>query len=344
MKKNKEADGLQSTKEKVRPRSKNNANMKRDLLKIYNKEMEETSEKFKQKNPAASDTDFYLFQSVESKTKVIDDIFNIAYFYDANFTGNKDFMHIPNLKQITENYVKFPMIMAKKKDFFGKEEIVGITTIKSENNKNYFDNPFFPTKNETILSITGVLTKKDVFDSLGNKVSGIGRALIKSAIKGAYEYNKEKRVRLVCEIDCRNYYSLNAVTKVTDELKSEGYNINTFMTGYYEILNKNNELLEAPTFIVEIDLNGDKKVEEVYKNFSYTHCDSAKLYFDLTDVIKDNTKETKRFITAKDNNIIVYHEVLPILTKEIGLEVGNAALGNDRVPVNKQEELNLVRV
>ena len=58
------------------------------------------------------------------------------------------------------------------KDEYGNDEILGTTTVKFESNKNFTDNPYFPTKDEDILSITGVLTKMNATDKNGNKSSG----------------------------------------------------------------------------------------------------------------------------------------------------------------------------
>ena len=252
-------------KKKKKPKSssplKNNVvSMRKAAFNYYNQEMEEITEKFKQKNEHADNTNFSLFQSMDSKTKVLDNIFKLAYFYDTNFTGNRDFMHIPNIKQITQNFAKYPIVLATQKDMFGNDEIVGVTTIKMEKNKSLKDNPFFPSKNEDIFSITGVLTKQNITDNFGKRITGVGRALFKSAIKGAYELNKSKKIRLICEVDCRNRNSLRAVTKATEELIEEGINAQIFITGYYEIINRENNLTEAPTFLLEIDLDGEKEI------------------------------------------------------------------------------------
>ena len=50
-------------------------------------------------------------------------LFGLAYFYDTNFTGNRDFIHIPNISTITDNAVHYPMIIATKKDELGNDAI-----------------------------------------------------------------------------------------------------------------------------------------------------------------------------------------------------------------------------
>ena len=337
-------------KKKKKPKSSShlsssNVSMRKAAFRYYNEEMEEITEKFKQKNQNADNTKFYLFQSLGSKSKVIDNIFKLAYFYDTNFTGNKDFMHIPNIKQITQNFAKYPIVLAVQKDIFGNEEIVGVTTVKMEKNKSLKDNPFFPTKDEDVLSITGVLTKQNITDNYGKRISGVGRELFKTAIKGAYELNKAKKLRLVCEVDCRNKNSLRSVTKATEELIEEGIDAQIFITGYYEIINKENNLTEAPTFIVEIDLNGEKELnKDLFKKFSYSDCNSAELFSGLTNVIKENTKEIGSFITRKGDNKVLYHAIEPICTMNVELDVGTSSQGNERIPVTKPVELEFVHV
>ena len=68
-------------------------------------------------------------------------------------------MHIPDIRNVADNFVNHPTMMATKKTNDGSEEIIGIATMKFENNNSMNSNPVFPTKNENILFITGVLTK-----------------------------------------------------------------------------------------------------------------------------------------------------------------------------------------
>ena len=67
--------------------------------KTFNYYIEELAEKTENQK-STSDVEFNLFQTMPEKSRVIDRIFNLAYFYDTNFTGNKDFMHILNAKYI----------------------------------------------------------------------------------------------------------------------------------------------------------------------------------------------------------------------------------------------------
>lgn len=322
-------------KKKARPRSNNNQQegdvVKQNIFKHYIKEMEEKTEKVKS-NQSSFETNFHLFQTIRNKDDVRDTIFNLTYFYDNNFTGNKDFMHIPNISNVLNNVLNYPIMLVSKKDEHGKDEILGTTTVKFENNKFITDNPYFPTKGEDVLSITGVLTKIDAQDNKGNKIRGLGRELFKSAIKGAYNINKEKHIRLICEIDCRNTNSLHSVCKAVKELQEEGLNLQMFLNGYYEIKSKNRTMVEAPTFVFEIDLNGNKEINNDSLNFDYQNLESTNLFANLSKVICKNTKESKRFINYKNDNKVIYHTLEPMNALNINLNVGTTADGNNRQP------------
>jgi hypothetical protein len=317
-------------------------NLMKKAFKYYSKEMEETTNSFIKKNPNAFNTNFYLFQNMPNKSKLIDTIFELGYFYDKNFVGNKEFMHIPSIKKIADNVSHYPVILATEKNGFS-EEIIGATTIKLENNSSILDNPYFPTKNENVLTITGVLAKQNITDTFGNRLRGVGKELFKSSIKGAYKLNKEEKVRIICEIDCRNINSLNAICKAVLDLKQE-LDINLFLTGYYEIINKEGNLIEAPTFMFEVDLNGDKELDNSQKLFSYENCSYLDLYTDLINVIQENTDEIKEQSSKVDENIVCYHEIKPINALNITLDVADTANGNERVPtLEKAMQVELVQ-
>lgn len=304
-------------------------------------EMEEKTEEYNLKNN--QDINFCLLQAMPEKNEIIDMIFNLAYFYDANFTGNKDFMHIPTISQITQNTTRYPIILATRKDEFGALEILGATTIKIENNSSITNNPYFPTKNEYVLSITGVLAKQNILDKNGNKIKGIGKELYKAAIKGAYELNKEENIRLVCEIDCRNTNSLNSISKAVKELQEENIPVKLCIPGYYEIYdNKTKKLTEAPTFMLEVDLDDEKNINNTQTKFSYLQCSTTELFSDLVQVIKTQTKERKKYINIRSKDVVIYHSIKPINALTVEIEAGTTAEGNNRIPVSNVLELEYV--
>lgn len=329
-------------KKKSKPRTMNSSDVevaKQKIFSYYIKEMEERTEKFTLNNPDAKGTKFYLFQTIRSKDEVRDMIFKLAYFYDRNFVGNKDFMHIPNISNILENILRYPILLASKKDENGHEDILGVTTVKMEKNLNLSDNPCFPTVNENVLSITGILAKMNNQDENQVRVRGVGKELFKSAIKAAVEINRIEPVRLIFEVDCRNTNSLNAACRALKDLQNEGLNINMFISGYYEIKNKDKSLVEAPTFILEIDLSGAKTLSKSEVKFTYQDCKKETLFKDLSDVIKSNTNEIKSFIHPKDDKTVMYHQIKPVNALAVNLDVGSSAEGNLRVPELKALQL-----
>lgn len=311
---------------------------KQVIFKNYIEEMEEKTEEFIKRNPTMLDTKFYLFQTIQNKDLVRDMIFNLAYFYDVNYTGNKDFIHIPNISNILDNILKYPIMLASQKDEYGSEDILGVTTVKIENNKSISDNPYFPTSNETVLTISGVLTKPNAVNSNNIKIRGIGKELIKSSIRAAYTVNKTQKIRLICEVDCRNMNSFNAVVKAIKELQEEKINVNVAVSGYYEILNSQGDLEEAPTFILEMDLGENRNILNEKVNFNYLDCKSTELFSDLNNVLEENTKELKQYVNKKDDKTVIYHSLEPFNALNVSIEVGNTANGNERVPSIKELE------
>lgn len=305
--------------------------LKEMVFQAYQGELVERTLKY---NSSHNDSlEFNLAQLDSNKKDFINKALNISYFYDRNFTGNKDFMHTPNFTQVATNFVRYPIMLATKQNSDGSKEIVGTTTIKYERNQELSDNPYFPTKDENVLMITGVLSQDNSLVSEDRKVYGVGKELYKTAIKGACDINRLNKTRLVCEIDCRNINSLNSIKKAVKELNEEGVKIGAFLRGYYEIVNENTKkLTEAPTFMVEFNLNGNK-VDSEKTIFSYVNCRAKRLCSDLDRVIKSNTNEIMQLITLEDENVVIYHEVEAIDINNIELDVGLSAEGNNRVPV-----------
>lgn len=325
-------------KKKAKPCEENTLNSKNSkegskqmIFRHYYNEMKIKTTELKKSDTNLKDLDFYLFQSIRKKEYVRDMLFHLTYFYDMNFIGNKEFMHIPKINNIIDNALKYPIIMATKKNLYEADEILGACTIKYENNDSIHDNPYFPTCNETVLTITGILSKQEALDRKKNKIKGIGKELFKSAIRAAYKINQKEKIRLICEIDCRNYQSINSISRAIEDLQDEGLNANLILTGYYEIIKNNGDLTEAPTFILEVDFN-NKETNNSKIEFDYIGCKSTDLYSEITSVIDTNTKERKEYINKKDGKIVIYHDLENINALNISLNVGNTAKGNDRIP------------
>lgn len=321
-----ESMGNTSKNENELPRTQKKSLFKKEVFKKYFKELQKCNNN--------SNIEFELMQADQKNS--IANIFSLAYFYDQNFTGNKDFMHIPSVFQIAQNLIKYPIILAKQRNIFGEKEIIGATTIKFEENNHFSDNPFFPTQNEKVLSITGILAKQNSYDIFGNRVKGIGTKLFKTALRGAYEINKKEKIRLICEIDCRNVNSMNSLRKATEELQKDGINISMNLVGYYKIIKNNGELTEAPTFLFEMDIKNNNKQKATI--FSYENLVSTKLFSNLANVIKNNTKLKQEFINVFNENIVKYIEIEPINISNLLVKPGTTAIGNDRIPITPKLE------
>ena len=318
---------MEDDKEKPRPYGEN---LTSTAFNYYKKEMETQTKETAKKDQCLADVKFHLLQTLREDERINNVITDIADFYNINYIGNKDFIHIPKVNNIISNAMQYPIILATKKDMYNNTNILGVTTIKMENNKSITDNPHFPTQGQNILTINGILTRMMPLPGSTERIRNIGKYLFKSAIRGAYNINKKEKVRLVCEIDCRNKNSLKSIVKAVKELQEEGLKVQLFITGYYEIKNRKNELKEAPTFMLEIDLNGNKILDNNFVKFSYLNCNNEKLLEKLTNVIRKNSKELKRYINIRQD-IVIYHKINPINALNVELEVGNSANGNERV-------------
>ena len=110
-----------------------------------------------------------------------ENIYMVADFYNKNWQGNRDFMHIPDFEQTLANTRAYPIIIARKK---GTDEILGISTIKYDENSEESIDPYFPEGDAKYFSITGILTKRN------NTYKGIGKKIYEIALRGAYNYEK----------------------------------------------------------------------------------------------------------------------------------------------------------
>lgn len=317
-------------KEKVRPRSKDGEEIsfKRRVFEKYATEMLKKTKEYNKLNN--TNVNFSLAQNIANKMDIINKVFDLSFFYDKNFVGNKDFMHIPSISQVASNLMHYPILVASKKGYNDLNEILGVATIKFEKNSKLSDNPYFPTCNENVLSITGLLTRNNTFFNLP-RIRGIGKELYKSAIRAAFKLNKEKKIKLICEIDCRNDKSLHAITSAVRDLQSDGFDICSFITGYYVIYNKKKQLIEAPTFVLEINLNCNK-YENTYANFSYINCKPQSLNYDLLKQIKGNVEITRKYLNNIGQKNVIYNTIKPINIQNVVIEVGSSACGNERVP------------
>lgn len=184
----------------------------------------------------------------------------IADFYNLNWKGNADFMHIPNYEQVMDNISKYPIIIARERD---SEDLLAISTIKyDENSPEHFD-PYFPFPDAKYFSVTGILTRPHT------PYSGMGKKIYEIALKSAFQYNKQyPGTRLMFVVDARNHPSLNACSSAVKNINAEEYvgkgqGLPANIIGFYELYskkyNEKNHLAEAPTVVCEVGLTPTDK-------------------------------------------------------------------------------------
>lgn len=246
----------------------------RDVCEYTNKEDEESKV-------------IYEVLQFSELSKKWNSVHNIANFYNHNWLGNVDFMHIPDFEQTLRNCQNYPIIIAREK---GTDTILGISTIKYDENSEQNIDPYFPEPDTKYFSVTGILVKKN------NPYKGIGKKIYEIAIRGAYNYEKSyPGTKMTCVIDCRNKQSLRALASAINNIETnnyigEGKELPAHILGYYELRGKeNDDLLEAPTLVMEIDLRGkSKSKDESTDVLEYTRNDGEELFNSLLAILKDN--------------------------------------------------------
>ncbi len=275
-----------------------------------------------------------------------DSVYKIADFYNNNWLGNKDFMHIPNCQQVLENCKKYPIIIAREE---GEKDILGISAIKyDENSKDTID-PYFPEEDAKYFSITGILVKR------GTTHKGMGKKIYEIAIRGAHEYNKVyPGTRIMCVIDCRNNHSLRALSTAVENINvgekvGENRMLPANIVGYYELRNpEDGKLEEAPTLVLEVGLDDIEKtsIEKSEKTLEYKEVDGQSLFDSLTAELREKVQAyglAKPIVMKDDGCGIVYYYSLQSDCVLEGTKIipNGTEQGNDRKPM-VDETLNTV--
>lgn len=265
----------------------------------------------------------------------------IADFYNENWLGNKDYMHIPNYSQVMSNYMRYPIIIAREEQ---DDEILAISTIKyDENNPDEID-PYFPDVEAKYFSITGILAKRETTHR------GMGKKIYEIALRGAHAYNKHyPGTRIMCVIDCRNSQSLRALSAAVekinrDQLVGEGQELPANIVGYYELRNsQTGELEEAPTLVLEVGLETQNKgtadIQE--KALTYQKTETTPLFDSLNNELKGQFAKYGMQQPIKNEDIGTGTVYYYTLADECSLEktkiVSNGTeKGNDRSPVDDE--------
>ena len=265
----------------------------------------------------------------------------IADFYNNNWLGNKDFMHIPNFSQVMANYMKYPIIIAREE---GKDEILAISTIKyDENNPDEID-PYFPDPEAKYFSITGILVKK------GTPHKGMGKKIYEIALRGAYGYNKHyPGTRIMCVIDCRNSQSLRALSTAVETINEnglvgEGQELPANIVGYYELVDtETGALEEAPTLVLEVGLDSQDKgtASKQDKTLEYSKPESGSLFEALTEELKGKLKKYGVQAPIKHEDVgtgtVYYYSLADECSLGKTKIVSNGTeKGNDRTPIEDE--------
>ena len=171
-------------------------------------------------------------------------------------------------------------------------------------------------------------------------------------MRGYYEFNKIYHdTRLLCVIDCRNKNSINAVYSATERINRKrdlDDPLTSRIISYYLVTDKDNNMLEAPTIVVETKSSDTystgerptveykRKEREQFISLLKTLRKALTEGFDKEPIVNIDEAGIVSYYELKDNSILPL--VIPNGTEQ----------GNDRVPridefVVEPYQLKLVR-
>lgn len=172
----------------------------------------------------------YIIETVDPSNINIEEFINfVVKFYDKNWLGCKDFMHMPSKEDVIENLKKHKIYIAKYNN-----EIVGISTLK-----HYDELTDWYPKNKCS-NLTGLLTKRT---NKEKGIKGVGVELYRKMMEDSINNKRD----IVAEIDCRNEHSLKAFAKASKNL-----NLDSAIVGIYTYTDSNYNFNEVPTFMVKV--------------------------------------------------------------------------------------------
>ena len=283
--------------------------------------------------------EYIVLQGLKKSDPYLNDPFiihKIADFYNYNWLGNVDFMHIPEFPQVEYNCNNYPIIIAREKD---SKEIIGISTLKYEENSKYDKDPYYPISGEKYFSITGILTKKD------NPHKGVGKKIYEIALRAHYEFNKIfKDTSIMCVIDCRNKNSLNALHAATENLNDK---VNDTMvakvSGYYILTDNNNKMLEAPTIVLKVEKNKNK--DNKRKKVKFIHPVGKDLFKSLLKTLREELKDVSEpIINIDEGTGVVYYYHVKNYNSLPKVIPNGTEKGNDRIAHEETKNCALCRI
>lgn len=267
------------------------------------------------------------FQNLKSLMNIVDQISN---FYNQNWLGNADYIHIPDNETILENYMKYPIILAYQ-EIDGFIDILGVATVKYYQNSSQFVNPYYPIPNRNYFEVTGILVKQN------SGIKNIGKHIYEIILEALSKYKVFlPDFDVIFVADCRNYMSINGAKGGAKYLRDTiDAKISANLVGYYT-LTRDNELVEAPTFVIKFYFeNTHLMTEPILFEFQ----NSEQLFLSLLKDIECHLqrKGIKKGIHHFDGqDLITFYELekKDINIDDIIIKPNGTELGNDRVPFN----------
>ena len=274
------------------------------------------------------------FQNINS---LIDIIGKISNFYDENWLGNADFIHIPDVKTILDNYMKYPIILAYQ-EIDGFLDILGAATIKYYQNNSQYTNPYYPIPDRNFFEVTGILVKQN------NSIKNIGKHIYEIVLEALVKYQSIlPHFDVIFVADCRNYMSINGAKGGAKYLRDTlNAKIHGKIVGYYT-LTKDEDLLEAPTFVIKFYFD-DKPCTSRVIPFEFQNTEP--LFLGLLENIKYHLqdKEIKPGVyNFDDQNLVAFYELenKDIDIDDVIIKPNGTELGNDRSPSRRKGRVRI---
>lgn len=310
------------------------------MIEILNNICIEENRKLKEQNSNLN-YKYEILQKSDLNENQINAAYLVAKFYNENYHDNADFIHIPTFKQALDNILKFPIIIARETE---SKKILGISVVKYFESTSEEVDPYFPLKNTEFFSVTGILT------NIHNKsfgIYGIGKKIYEIELRGALAYKQSiKNVKLMCVIDCRNNHSINALRYATNSLNEsfDTLQVSSDIVGYYTVKDfENYDLVEAPTFVVEMKMDNlkEKQQEAIYIKYDNESTDNAELYTKMQQAINSSFIKYQQIPTYSNEDpgcgIVTYYPLIHnnYSLNNITIDSNKTDQGNNRIPISK---------
>ncbi len=260
--------------------------------------------------------------------KIINLVKDISDFYNENWLGNADYIHIPDARKVLDNYLKYPIIMAYQQYPDGAIDILGIATLKYYQNTDDFVNPYYPIPNKRFFEVTGILTKQN------SLVKNIGKRIYEILIEALEKYQEVlPDFDVIFVADCRNYMSINGARGGAKYLREErGKNAYGKIVGFYTV-RENGLLTEAPTFVAKFDFNSSP----LTKSIEFSYQEDADLFESMLQIITSKLASydiAPEAINMDECGEVAFYKLGDdrINLDDITILPNGTEKGNDRIP------------